>query len=51
MQAAIDCPELSIEIKHPIVRRCVDYNYYLHYENIGTLAADSAKVIVNWIPL
>ncbi|HRG69371.1 MAG TPA: T9SS type A sorting domain-containing protein [Saprospiraceae bacterium] len=50
MQAAIDCPELSIEINTPIVRRCVDYNYYLHYENIGTLAADSAKVIVKLDP-
>ena len=50
MQSVVDCPELSIEINTPIVRRCVDYNYYLHYENIGTLATDSAKVIVKLDP-
>lgn len=50
MQPVVDCPELSVEINTPIVRRCVDYSYYIHYENIGTLAADSVKVIIKLDP-
>ncbi len=51
MQPVLDCPELNIEINTPVVRRCIDYNYYIHYENIGTLSADSVRIILKLDPL
>jgi uncharacterized repeat protein (TIGR01451 family) len=49
-QAAVDCPYLTVDISAPFLRRCFDNNYYVHYCNDGTIAAEDATVEVTLDP-
>lgn len=46
MVAAIECPLLYVDISTPLLRRCDTANYFVHYCNYGTIAPDSAYVVV-----
>ncbi|MBK8562763.1 MAG: hypothetical protein IPN76_05320 [Saprospiraceae bacterium] len=48
--AAVDCPYLTVDISAPFLRRCFDNNYYVHYGNDGTIAAEDATVEVTLDP-
>lgn len=44
LEALSDCPQLEVDIAAPIVRRCVEYPYQIHYRNTGTQAEVSAVI-------
>ncbi len=50
IQALISCPQLVVEVHAPVVRRCVDFKYFINYSNSGTIAEDSAKVLIKLDP-
>jgi len=45
-QTIADCPYLTVDISAPFLRRCFENNYYVHYCNDGTVAAEDATVEV-----
>lgn len=46
MQAAVECPNLWVDISAPLLRRCFPTNYVVSYCNMGTITAESAYVEV-----
>ena len=50
-QTLADCPLLDVQLTAGIVRRCFAVPFYIDYENIGTLAADTATLEVQLDPL
>lgn len=49
LQASIlqECPQLSVDIETPLVRRCFDTNsYFVNYCNEGTATAEGTYVVV-----
>ncbi len=46
LQAAVECPQMEVDICLPFARRCFTNNLYLNYCNNGTIAADSAWIQV-----
>ena len=49
-QVIADCPYLTVDISAPFLRRCFDNEYYVHYCNDGTVAAEDASVEVTLDP-
>lgn len=49
-QPTADCPYLSVDISAPLLRRCFDNVYFVHYCNHGTAAAEDAYVEVTLDP-
>lgn len=49
-QPQADCPFLSVDISAPLLRRCFDNVYFVHYCNHGTAAAEDAYVEVTLDP-
>ncbi|MFZ2900402.1 MAG: hypothetical protein WA004_17355 [Saprospiraceae bacterium] len=49
-QPLADCPYLSVDISAPLLRRCFDNAYFVHYCNHGTAAAEDAYVEVTLDP-
>lgn len=43
-QAIEECPELSVVLSSPFLRRCFTSDYYIYVTNIGTAVAESAVV-------
>jgi hypothetical protein len=46
MEAIAYCPLLTVNLATPFLRRCFDSNYYVHYCNNGTMAANNAYIDV-----
>ncbi len=44
LKALVDCPKLEVEIGTPLLRRCFKNTYKVSYCNKGTLAAEDAKI-------
>lgn len=44
LQPVSVCPLLEVEVSSPIVRRCVNYNYQIHYKNTGTIAEPNSLI-------
>jgi hypothetical protein len=42
------CPLLNVSLATPFLRRCFDSNYYVHYCNTGTVAANNAYIDVEF---
>ncbi|MCB0520330.1 MAG: T9SS type A sorting domain-containing protein [Saprospiraceae bacterium] len=49
-QALFDCPAMTVDLSSPFLRRCFNSNYYVHYCNNGTEAAQNAYVEVTFDP-
>lgn len=46
-QALQDCPEMSVDIEIPFLRRCFDNNtYHVNYCNMGTITGEEAYIVV-----
>lgn len=43
-QAACGLPDMTVDISAPFLRRCFNNDYYVHYCNEGTVAAEDATV-------
>ncbi|MCC6726340.1 MAG: hypothetical protein IT258_17665, partial [Saprospiraceae bacterium] len=43
-QAIVDCPQLTVDIAAPFLRRCFESTYHVNYCNDGTLPAADAYV-------
>lgn len=50
IQSLISCPQLEVEIQTPVVRRCVDYKYYIHYINNGTIPEPNTTIRIKLDP-
>lgn len=44
----INCPWSAVELNAPFLRRCFSSTYNINYANYGSIAADSATVIVTF---
>ncbi len=44
MQAAVDCPLLSVDLASGLLRRCMDGQYSINYCNEGTISAIDAYI-------
>lgn len=44
IQALTDCPFMTVALSTPLLRRCFENTYTVHYCNNGSVAADSAFV-------
>jgi hypothetical protein len=42
------CPLLNVELSTPFLRRCFNSNYYVHYCNTGTQAANNAYIDIDF---
>jgi uncharacterized repeat protein (TIGR01451 family) len=45
-EAAIDCPDLVVNISAPLIRRCFESTYTVNYCNTGTIPAQNAYIEV-----
>ncbi|MBK6545099.1 MAG: T9SS type A sorting domain-containing protein [Saprospiraceae bacterium] len=50
IQSIISCPQLQVEIQTPVVRRCIDYQYYIQYSNKGTIPELNTKIRIKLDP-
>ncbi len=48
MQASFYCPRLSVELGAPLLRRCFNNIFTIHYGNTGTLSASNAYIQVDF---
>lgn len=48
LKPLVDCPKLEVEIGTPLLRRCFKNTYKVSYCNKGTLAAEDAKVTLEF---
>ena len=48
VQAAVDCPEMRVDISTPFLRRCFDTYYNISYSNQGTVLAENASIEVTF---
>ncbi len=49
-QALTDCPQLTVDIAAPFLRRCFESTYHVRYCNPGTITAEDAYVEVTLDP-
>lgn len=49
-QAIVDCPQLTVDIAAPFLRRCFESTYHVNYCNEGTMPAVGAYVEVTLDP-
>lgn len=49
-QALDDCPNMTVDIAAPFLRRCFNSTYHIHYCNQGTATAEDAYVEVTLDP-
>lgn len=47
LQASADCPLMTIDVVSPFLHRCFSSIYFVRYCNNGTIAADSAQVVID----
>ncbi|HUR30356.1 MAG TPA: PA domain-containing protein [Saprospiraceae bacterium] len=48
-QVLVDCPEMSVDIEAPLLRRCFDNNEFtVNYCNLGSAIAESAYVTIQF---
>ncbi|MBI1224948.1 MAG: T9SS type A sorting domain-containing protein [Bacteroidetes bacterium] len=50
VQAPVACPLMEVSMSTPIIRLCSEVNYFVHYCNNGTLAANDVIVQVELDP-
>jgi len=48
LRAIVECPKLEVEIGTPLLRRCFKNTYKISYCNKGTLAAEDAKITLEF---
>ncbi len=48
LHAIVECPKLEVEIGTPLLRRCFKNTYKISYCNKGTLAAEDAKITLEF---
>ncbi len=48
VQAAVDCPEMRVDVSTPLLRRCFDTYYNISYSNQGTLPTENAFIEVTF---
>ncbi|MEM6396069.1 MAG: T9SS type A sorting domain-containing protein [Bacteroidota bacterium] len=41
------CPQLTVNLTIPLIRRCFFSNIWVYYENTGTVTAEDAQIIVD----
>ncbi|MEZ4888204.1 MAG: T9SS type A sorting domain-containing protein [Chitinophagales bacterium] len=48
LRAIVECPKLEVEIGTPLLRRCFKNTYKVSYCNKGTIAAEDAKITLEF---
>ena len=50
--SGIECPQLTVELTAPLIRRCFFNPIWVHYSNTGTVVAEDAQIIIevgDWV--
>lgn len=50
IEVAVDCPELSVDVSSPFLRRCFNNNYSVEYCNNGTITGEDASIVITLDP-
>lgn len=50
LKSLVDCPDLSIAVDAPFLRRCFDNQYMVSYCNLGTMASPITTIDLNFHP-
>ncbi|MCB0556788.1 MAG: hypothetical protein KDD02_24800 [Phaeodactylibacter sp.] len=50
MQPAIECPVMQVDVSTPLLRRCFENQYSVHYCNEGAIAGEAAAVEIELDP-
>lgn len=50
LQPLVDCPLMTVDVFTPLLHRCFSSVYHVSYCNNGTVAADSARIVIDLDP-